>query len=93
MGTLFENTLGAQRLREKAHDQARAALKRKGIEYPLYDSKLSVLENYDRLTAYSRQEADLVMSIIKEPSGPRLIIEPGKRPDPTKPLYERYKDD
>lgn len=90
---IYTNAIAIQLAKQKALERARNVLEKQGVSYPQYDSKLSSIELYDLVMDYGKKESELMVQFMREPSGPRPIIEPGKRPDPTKPLYERYKDD
>lgn len=70
----FANAMLMQDRQEKATISAREHLREKGISYPLYDSTLSMEENYGALLAFAEQEAALVVQFMKEPSGPRPLV-------------------
>lgn len=67
---------------ERALEQAKERLKARGIYYPICDSRLSDSDNYERLMKYSALEAEEIVKILREPSGPRPLekdtVEPKK---------------
>ena len=58
---------------QRAIEQAKERLKARGIYYPICDSNLSYDENYERLMKYSALEAEEIVKILREPSGPRPL--------------------
>lgn len=68
--------MAAQIAKDKAAELATATLNVRNINYPMYDTKLTAIENYDRLAAYSTKHSELMMKYLKEPSGPRPLVEP-----------------
>lgn len=84
----FQNAQAARDRQEKAIERARELLKQQGVEYPVFDAKLSVEENYGRLLAYSEQETALVVQLMREPPNPRPLVF-----DNVKPVeYMAYND-
>lgn len=76
----FSNALTAQDRQTKALADAQAILKAKGVLFPINDHRLTPEENYSRLMAYSQQEAALVVSLLREPSGPRPLVVDNVKP-------------
>lgn len=70
----FANALFAQDAQAKAIERAQSALKAKGLSYPIYDPKLPVEENYERLRQYSAEESSLVRQFLNEPANPRPLV-------------------
>lgn len=66
MSSHFINTLKAQDAREVAAKRAKDALEAQGIYWPRPDSKMSPIENYARIMAYSQQEAELIVKYLNE---------------------------
>lgn len=71
--SLYTNALNAQERQEKALQKAKEQLKAIGVEYPSSDPTKSPQENYEALQAYAKLESDLMIKLLKEPSGPRPI--------------------
>lgn len=91
----FANAVAAQQCQEKAVEAARKVLDLKGIHYPLYDSSLSPDENYMRMLTYAEQEAAIVITYLRMPSGPRPLeldnVKPMSKTIPTR--WNGYTDD
>lgn len=58
----------------KAMEEARRRLEAEGIEYPLFDTKLTSSDNYGRLLAYAEQESAMIVEIMREPVNPRPLV-------------------
>lgn len=73
--------------KQKATEAAKRRLALEGVAYPLFDSRESPSAYYDKLQAYSEKESAYILEALKQPSGPRPIIEY------TKDEFKPYKDD
>lgn len=77
---LRDNQRTAFNSRQKALEQAQARLKREGIEYPS-PTGMTHLEHYDAVLAYGQKESQYMLQFLKQPSGPRPIVEIPPRKD------------
>jgi hypothetical protein len=73
--------------KQKATEQAKLRLANEGIQYPIFNASEPLDDYYDKLQAYATKEAAYIVEALRQPSGPRPIIEYPK--DEFKP----YKDD
>lgn len=73
--------------KRKATEQAKLRLVREGIEYPIYSPGEPLDAHYDKLQEYAARESSYILEALRQPDGPRPIIEYPK--DEFKP----YKDD
>lgn len=71
---LRDNQRTAFNARQKALERAQERLKREGIEYPS-PIGISPLAHYDAVQAYGEKESQYMLEYLKQPSGPRPIIE------------------
>lgn len=74
MSNQYLNALNAQQRQEKASEKARETLKSKGIYFPIFNCSIPPEAYHELLEEYSRQENELVMEFLKEPSGPRPLV-------------------
>ena len=70
----LSNAVTAQDRQEKAIKQARAHLKEKGIDYPVFDPSKTQNANYEAMLAFAEQEAALVVQFMRAPSGERPLV-------------------
>ena len=61
-------------LRQNAVRLARERLKAEGIDYPSPEGKTPV-EHFDAVQAYSALESTYTVQFIRQPNGPRPIVE------------------
>jgi hypothetical protein len=73
--------------KQKAIQVARERLAQEGVEYPVYKGGEPLDSYYDRLQAYANKESSYIIEALRQPSGPRPIIEYPKDE------YKPYKDD
>ena len=74
MKSHFTNAVNAQDAQTKAIERAQGALKARGLHYPMYDPKLPLHENYERLRQYSAEEAALVYEFLNQNPNPRPLV-------------------
>jgi len=70
----YDNAANAWVASEKAMQKAKERLKAEGVNYPMWDSKKSTIENADAINSYSELEAKYYLEALAPKPDPRPLV-------------------